>query len=232
MAANVGTHQYFDKKRGFANSILISSTALTIFVAPPLVDILINHYGWRGAFLLQSGAVLNGLPVSLLLRPFHSNQNDVTHVEGPTEISQVKRAKCHPILNCLRQFCVCHVLRNIPFVLIEIGCLCYFMAEHTPLMFTVSRAVQLGISRGKSAFIMSVWAVGSICGELGLGWVGDRVQRVPMLAAAVFGGGIVNIISVAFSTHPLQLTYGALYGLMLGKTIINSCVYDLNLNMV
>ena len=50
MAASVSIQQYFDLKRATASSISVVGAAMGMFIWPPLCQVLINHYGWRGSF--------------------------------------------------------------------------------------------------------------------------------------------------------------------------------------
>ncbi len=48
MAASVSIQQYFDKRRATASSISVVGSALGMFIWPPLSQVLINYYSWRG----------------------------------------------------------------------------------------------------------------------------------------------------------------------------------------
>ena len=218
MASNVATQQYFSKRRTFANGLLLTGSSLNMFVAPPLVNLLIECYGWRGAYLIQSAAVLNGVPAALLLVPFPTEKSPKLTDNQTAQTNPHSKVKT--VLRLARSICACHLLRYVPFLLIEVGSVCFFMAHHTPIVFTVSRAVQLGISRQQASIVMSVWAATSTAGQIVLGWVGDKIWRGPFMALSLVGAGAVLLLSILCTSFPLQLAYSAIFGLTLGSHAI------------
>ncbi|XP_061486400.1 monocarboxylate transporter 5 isoform X2 [Rhineura floridana] len=66
--AAVMTVKYFKKRLALANAIGRSGMGLSVVLAP-LVQLLIETYGWQGALLIYGGMMLNLVPSSMLLRP-------------------------------------------------------------------------------------------------------------------------------------------------------------------
>ena len=60
---------YFDKRLGRANGIAQTGVAAGIFAIPPLLQIFIDTFGWRGALLLLGGIVANIGVCAGLFRP-------------------------------------------------------------------------------------------------------------------------------------------------------------------
>ncbi|XP_071444796.1 uncharacterized protein [Hetaerina americana] len=50
---------YFDKRRGLANGLCVSGSALGSILLPPLLRLLLATYGYRGAVLLMGGITFN-----------------------------------------------------------------------------------------------------------------------------------------------------------------------------
>ena len=59
---------YFDKRRGFANSIAVSGGSLGGLILAPLLTTLFENYGYSGAMLITSGIFLNGWVTGALFR--------------------------------------------------------------------------------------------------------------------------------------------------------------------
>nr|XP_039263668.1 monocarboxylate transporter 3-like [Styela clava] len=57
----------YKEKRSFFNNIVTMGSALTAIPLSPLVQLWIDVYGWRGAFLLIGGVILNVIPSCLLM---------------------------------------------------------------------------------------------------------------------------------------------------------------------
>lgn len=60
---------YFVKLRGVANGICISGSAIGSIILPPLLRVLLECYGHRGAVLLMGGITLNVWVAALLYQP-------------------------------------------------------------------------------------------------------------------------------------------------------------------
>ncbi|XP_071484308.1 monocarboxylate transporter 13-like [Diadema antillarum] len=61
--------QYFDKYYGIANGITYSGSGLGIVIIPPLYQIFVDIYGWRGAFLLLGSLCLHSIVCAMLFKP-------------------------------------------------------------------------------------------------------------------------------------------------------------------
>ncbi|OWF37862.1 monocarboxylate transporter 12-like [Mizuhopecten yessoensis] len=60
---------YFEKKRALATGLAVCGSGLGTFLFAPLIEYLIEHYTWRGSFLILSGVTLNLVVCGFLLRP-------------------------------------------------------------------------------------------------------------------------------------------------------------------
>ncbi|KAL5019054.1 hypothetical protein ScPMuIL_004776 [Solemya velum] len=80
---------YFTKKRSLANGIAECGGGVGTFVFAPLVEVLVDMYGWRGALLVLSAIAGNIVVCGALLRPI-SQRNcsvDKDHVPRNTKNS-------------------------------------------------------------------------------------------------------------------------------------------------
>ena len=76
----VGT--YFDKRRGFANSIAVSGSSLGGLIFAPLLTTLFETYGYAGAMLITSSFFLHGWVTGALFRPtsfYKKRRNDLQY---------------------------------------------------------------------------------------------------------------------------------------------------------
>ncbi|XP_076262108.1 solute carrier family 16 member hermes isoform X2 [Rhynchophorus ferrugineus] len=77
---------YFVKLRGVANGICISGSAFGSILLPPLLRLLLETYGYRGAVLLMGGITLNVFVAALFYDPVENHfkkvkENDETNAE-------------------------------------------------------------------------------------------------------------------------------------------------------
>ncbi|GFO50235.1 monocarboxylate transporter 9 [Plakobranchus ocellatus] len=63
---------YFDKRRAIATGIATSGTGFGTFAYAWFMDILLEHFSWRGTVLILGGFVLNCVAFGLLFRPLPS----------------------------------------------------------------------------------------------------------------------------------------------------------------
>lgn len=65
---------YFNKKRGKAVGIATSGVGVGTFVIPPLIEVVFNHYGFVGAFIIIGGITLNLTVFGILMRPLSAQR--------------------------------------------------------------------------------------------------------------------------------------------------------------
>jgi len=71
---------YFEKHRGLATGIAVTGSGLGAIAFPPLMDLLMDRYSWRGMLLVTSGIGFTLVPACALYR-FLSPQEFATHEE-------------------------------------------------------------------------------------------------------------------------------------------------------
>ncbi|KAM4730170.1 monocarboxylate transporter 12-B-like [Anableps anableps] len=79
--------RYFNERKALAYGIALSGSGIGTFLLAPAVQLLIEHYSWRGALLILGGFVSNLCVCGALMRPLEQNQaemiweNNMTNVE-------------------------------------------------------------------------------------------------------------------------------------------------------
>ncbi|XP_050454063.1 monocarboxylate transporter 5-like [Cataglyphis hispanica] len=74
--------QYFERLRGLANGLCISGSAIGTIVLPPLLQYLLDCFGYRGAVLIMGGITLNTLVCGLLYHPVEQHMKIIYLDEG------------------------------------------------------------------------------------------------------------------------------------------------------
>ncbi|XP_029679004.1 monocarboxylate transporter 1-like isoform X2 [Formica exsecta] len=74
--------QYFERLRGVANGLCISGSAIGTIVLPPLLQYLLDCFGYRGAVLIMGGITLNTLVCGLLYHPVEQHMKIIYLDEG------------------------------------------------------------------------------------------------------------------------------------------------------
>ncbi|XP_046745469.1 monocarboxylate transporter 12-like isoform X2 [Diprion similis] len=92
---------YFERWRALATGIAVCGSGIGAFILAPITKILINHYGWRGALLIQAGMLLNCAVFGALLRPLAPSLVKVKATEENTEIEMVPLSRKSGSAGCL-----------------------------------------------------------------------------------------------------------------------------------
>lgn len=74
LPGHVITNNYFDKKRGIAGGIVCSGAGFGIFILAPILQFLMEEYGWRGTMLITAGIFMQLCACSTLLRPLSTQK--------------------------------------------------------------------------------------------------------------------------------------------------------------
>lgn len=86
------TSRYFNKRRALANGVCVSGTAAGSMVIPPLMEVLIPIYGFRGCILILGACMLHVCFSACLYRPIHIHQQIV-------ELDQQRKQQSNNISN-------------------------------------------------------------------------------------------------------------------------------------
>ncbi|KAL0964561.1 hypothetical protein UPYG_G00325650 [Umbra pygmaea] len=95
---------YFNERKALAYGIAMSGSGIGTFILAPAVQLLIEHYSWRGALLILGGFVSNLCVCGALMRPLvcaregrkmHQLENGytITHVDVKLSESQLNKEK-------------------------------------------------------------------------------------------------------------------------------------------
>lgn len=68
------TSRYFDKHRALANGIWLSGTAAGSMAIPPLIEMLMPRYGFRGCILILGACILHVCLCAIAYRPMEIHQ--------------------------------------------------------------------------------------------------------------------------------------------------------------
>ena len=70
----VASQAHFTRRRALATAIAVCGTGVGTLVLPPLVETLIEHYGWRRALRILSGICLGSVLCGASMFPAKRNQ--------------------------------------------------------------------------------------------------------------------------------------------------------------
>jgi predicted MFS family arabinose efflux permease len=191
---------WFTIHRGFALALLLTGSGVGSILFPPLTQWMIEHHGWRRAFLLLGGIAILGFPLTALLM---RNRPEAAIV----------RAEHHAD----KGVSVAAALRSAAFWLLAVITILSAFSENGLVTNLASILTHHGVLAASAALALSVRGGASIVGRLGIGWAIDRVspERIQSLVLALAAGGTL-ILAFAGSAWT-ALVGAAVLGVGLGS---------------
>jgi predicted MFS family arabinose efflux permease len=190
---------WFNRHRGIALAIILTGSGVGSILIPPATQWVIDHHGWRSAYLLLGGIALCGLPLTALLvrnRPLPVTRKDESAVAGVT---------------------VATALRSASFWIMALIIMLSAFNENGLVTNMAALLTEHGISPQSAALALSVRGGAGIIGRLCTGLLIDRFspQRIQTFILLLAAAGTLVL---AFSgTSPIALVGAALLGVGLGS---------------
>ena len=185
----------FPLRRGLAAGIVVGAFGLGAFAWAPLAQALLPALGWNGIFIRYGIAVFVLLPLLALGIRVPKVAAHATPAGGLTLFG---------------------ALRTSTFWLTFAA---YTLATAVGLMLLahiVNFGRSLGISAGRAAWLLSLMSVGSGAGRVSIGWLSDRVGRLPCLVMASVLEIVLFVGMAAVPSPPLLFIVAVLAGLAFG----------------
>jgi len=211
--------QWFRRRIGIANGIMVSGFAAGGLLIP-LVNTLIDNYGWRTSLLAQGGAMfVVVLPLVLLIRrrPDMTTASAV-HEMGETKPAAPQHADAAPTLE---DFTARQALRSRPFWHLVSGFIIIAYTLTAVITFVMPYLSDLEMNRTTASLIAMAIPLTSIIGRLAMGWLSDRFKPRSILAVAtgMLGVGILCFGLVSISGLGWLIPFLLLFTLGMGGTI-------------
>ncbi|XP_062859262.1 monocarboxylate transporter 12-B [Trichomycterus rosablanca] len=219
---------YFCERKALAYGIAMSGSGIGTFVLAPVVQLLIEHYSWRGALLILGGLVSNLCVCGALLRPITLKEEDTCPLPVDMErgysskpltaeekqlngTHQTERMQC-----CLQSPQDYHFLLMPDFLVLAGSFLFLASGCSLPFVYLVPYALDVGISHHNAAFLMSILGIIDIVGNITFGWLTDRrclkKYRSICYLAAVGMEGLCCFFIPLLRTFWLLVPFSVIYG--------------------
>ena len=140
----------------------------------------------------------------------HSGIRTIGNIE---EIRQTAKPAGHKKIMHFR------LLLDVVFLLFVVSGLLANIGLVVPYIFLPNRGLLLGLSSSQSSWLMSVVGISNIVGRLVFGYIANMkyVNRMLAYNIVLVVCGICSMLSVLFSTFPLQICYSFVFGFSYGK---------------
>ncbi|XP_046557852.1 monocarboxylate transporter 12-B-like [Haliotis rubra] len=223
VSSSVIVLQYFDKRRGLSMSISSLGEGVGMLVLPPLTNLLIETYSWRGAFLVTAGITLNAAVFGLLFVP-------------PPYVSKAsqKRTAKRGVLHSFKQ-----LLQKKLFFLFAFGSFLLHVGYTVPIVHLIDLVVLKGTGKSQSTLLMSVMGITSLVSIVIFGWISDlpKVSRISLHSGciAVLGASIMVVPSLSKAVH--FFIFAGIFGMFngawyMGQGVVLSQIVGVELTSV
>ena len=190
---------WFQKRRGFALALILTGSGVGSILIPPITQWVIDHNGWRNAYLTLGGIALLGFPLTALIvrnRPATVERKDESMLSGAT---------------------VGSALRSGPFWILAFIIMLSAFSENGLVTNMAAMLTEHGITAQAAAIALSVRGGSGIIGRLCTGFLIDRIsaQRIQTFILLLSAAG--TFILAFAGTSPVALIGAALLGIGLGS---------------
>ncbi len=189
---------WFTRRRGLAVALILTGSGVGSILIPPLTQWVIDHHGWRNAYLMLGGLALLGMPLTALLvrnRPT-TEREDESLMSGVT---------------------VAAALRTASFWILAAIIMLSAFGENGLVTNLAAMLTEHGVTVQAAALALSVRGGAGIIGRLCTGFLIDRfpAQRIQTAILLISAAGTFIL---AFSgTSVTALVGAALLGIGLGS---------------
>lgn len=196
---------WFVRRRGIAVAIGASGSYLAGTVWPPIVQAMIDNWGWRDAHMVIAVfCFVTLLPLSATLR----RRAPATLASVPPSATPRRRGAGRPPMS----------LATLQTLLMLAGVACC-VAMAMPQVHIVAYCADLGYGTARGAEMLSLMLGAGIVSRLSFGWIADRIGPMPTLLLASFLQALSLLLFLPFDGIGSLYVVSALFGLSQGGIV-------------
>jgi MFS family permease len=200
----------FSASRGLAVAIVLSGSGVATFLVPIISNVLVEHHGWRGAYV-GLGAIWAVISIPLILAAFKGPRR--SGGTRPSTPSAEERAGL-PGLTVRQGFSSPNYYKLL---FAAFGSIFGGVAI---IMNLVPMLVSTGLSQGTAAPIAGLVGIATITGRVFGGWLMDRMSAKVIAAISTFVASVLPVTLLVAPGSAAAATFGVLaYGLVGGAKV-------------
>uniref|UniRef100_A0A8C0NRD6 Solute carrier family 16 member 3 n=1 Tax=Canis lupus familiaris TaxID=9615 RepID=A0A8C0NRD6_CANLF len=197
-------NRYFNKRRPMANGLAAAGSPVFLCALSPLGQLLQDHYGWRGGFLILGGLLLNCCVCAALMRP----------LEAPVPgLGPVPQRPSRRLLDL-------SVFRDRGFLIYAVAASIMVLGLFVPPVFVVSYAKDLGVPDTQAAFLLTVLGFIDIFARPTAGFITGlkkvRPYSVYLFSFSMFFNGFTDLTGSTASDYGGLVVFCIFFGISYG----------------
>jgi MFS family permease len=201
--------KWFIKSRGLAVGIVACGLGIGLLAVPPMSRAIIDSQGWRASFLFLGALAF----VSLMISGTFMKRRPQDVGLQPLGYGEAVNLAAPP---ATRDYNLPEILKARAFWVVYLTAVFCYGAEQMLVVHLVPYCASIGIGATQAAFGISCLGIGTILGRIGMGWLSDRIGRVPALMISVGLQAITTfamlLITGASILYPVMIVVGFGYG--------------------
>ncbi|XP_051015206.1 monocarboxylate transporter 4 [Acomys russatus] len=201
-------NRYFNKRRPIANGLAAAGSPVFLSALSPLGQLLQDHYGWRGGFLILGGLLLNCCVCAALMRPLVAPQ-----ASGGTGPGKQPQRPSQQLLDL-------SVFRDRGFLIYAVAASIMVLGLFVPPVFVVSYAKDLGVPDTKAAFLLTILGFIDIFARPTAGFITGlkkvRPYSVYLFSFAMFFNGFTDLTGSTASDYGGLVVFCIFFGISYG----------------
>jgi MFS family permease len=207
---------WFRRRIGLAMGIMICGYGFSGLLVP-VITRLIDSYGWRLAVaILAIGMLLVCLPLAFVVR--HRPEHYGYHPDGDGDNPGTSQSSAVQAETVELHIGTKQALKSRTFWHITLALICQAVIVSSAVTHVMPYLGSIGVTRARSGLIAMVIPLVSIAGRLGLGWLGDRLDKRRTIAGgmAMIAGGLLCFALAASGSLWLMVPFLILFGIGYG----------------
>ncbi|XP_052768014.1 monocarboxylate transporter 12-like [Mya arenaria] len=212
---------YFNKRRGVAVGLATSGIGVGCFVFPPVVEIMFNHYGFQGTFLILAGVMSNFFVCGALFRSLEMQKQIIKTDSKLFHALKPYYKEKKPLLEL-------SLFKNFGFTCLCIQLFLYILAFNLTFVFLPALAKDKGIPQLDGAMLVSILGIFDAIARVVMSTVLDlkRVKpyRLIIYNAVMFGNAAVAILIPSMTQFWHFAMMSGLFGFLSGTYISQKSV--------
>ena len=199
--------QWFDKKRGFAMSIMALGFGISMAIHPPLSQFLIDHYGWKFAWVFLGVSTWIVMVPALYLLAWNTPESVGLSPDGGVKIESIDNTK-----EIIQGLDLSQALKERSFYILSAMWFGMAMLVTTLHFYQVTILTNQGITADFSAALFTISAITMVLFMPVVGKLFDNIQTHYVLTI----GLLINCVSLLSITFSVNEYYAFIYAVFFG----------------
>ena len=171
---------WFSRRRGLAIGIAYSGVGVGSILLLPWVQLLIDTGGWRHACWILALLVLAIAPLNLVLQRRRPQDLGLLPDGAPVAEAAPDGTPGHRVVDpawVAIDWTLRRAASTARFWWLAVGFCCGLYAWYAVLVHQTRYLIDVGFDRSTAAYALALVALFGIAGQIGIGWLSDRIGR-------------------------------------------------------